>query len=121
MQGLSRGDSEGGPQATTASRGGAVKLGFVETQVRVGERGSSSRTARKYEVNFRIVYTKINLRRAEKSNEHGVRSVLVQRKGSSWQQASLELEAVDGADAYFDFMLTYAHLRTPVETHEGQK
>ena len=62
-----------------------------------------------------------DLRRAEESNEHGVRSVLVHPKGGSWQQASLELDAVDGADAYFDVMPTHAHSRTHVETHEGQK
>ena len=62
-----------------------------------------------------------DLRRAEESNEHGVYSVLVHPKGGSWQQASLELEAVDGADAYFDVMPTHAHSRTHVETHEKPK
>ena len=50
-----------------------------------------------------------------------MRSVLVHPEVGSWQQASLELEAVDCADAYFDFMPTHAHSRTHVETHEGQK
>ena len=48
-------------------------------------------------------------RRAEESNEHGVRSNLVHPKGGSWKQAWLELETVDGADAHFHLMHTHAN------------